>query len=98
MKGLEFTEDIIGRVDEMDQAVYKMCLVFLQLKDDEADVDTKFPWDISIIQEIYDFTVCTLRKNKYLICDPSIIREDEEKVDQFCKIEECGFRECKLHL
>ena len=96
MKELEFTEDMIDRNDSMDQAVFKMCLVFLQLEDD-PDKDTKFPWDVNIIGDIFDFTVNTLRANNFLVCDPSIVQKDGGNASQFCNTEVCGFKECKLH-
>lgn len=92
---MEFTNEMIDRIDELDNAVYQMCLVFLQLHDMD-DLEAEFPWDIAIIQEIYDSIVDTLRKNKYRVCDPCVER-DEKGSRRFCDIKECGFKECRLH-
>ena len=52
-KELEFTKEMLERNDVLDNAVYKMCLTFLQFEEDE-NLDVKFPWDISILGEIKD--------------------------------------------
>lgn len=92
---MDMTNEMIDRIDEMDNAVYQMCLVFLHLNYAD-DADTKFPWDISIIGEIYDDAVRILRKNHYKICDPCMI-EQEDGGRIYCDTSECGFKECKLH-
>ncbi|CUX24299.1 hypothetical protein [Clostridium sp. C105KSO13] len=92
---MEFTGDMIDRIDEMDNAIYQMCLVFLQLSNTD-DLDSKFPWNIAIIQEIYDFTVEILRRNGYRVCDPCI-ESSGNGSRRFCEIKECGFSECKRH-
>ena len=38
-KELEFTKEMLERNDVLDNAVYKMCLTFLQFEDDE-NLDT----------------------------------------------------------
>ena len=63
-KELEFTKEMLERNDVLDNAVYKMCLTFLQFEEDE-NLDVKFPWDISILGEIRDLTVELLREKWY---------------------------------
>lgn len=92
---MKLTDDMIDRIDEMDNAVYQMCLVFLQLNDTD-DVDSKFPWNISIIGEIYDLTVRILRNNQYQVCNPCLEKQKDGS-NSYCGIKECGFKECKLH-
>ena len=91
---MEYTDDMIDRIEKMDQAVYKMCLVFLQL-DDTDDLEAKFPWHTEIIEEIYDAAVRTLRKYQYNVCDPYVKHAGDSS--QYCNIKTCGIRECKLH-
>ena len=96
MDKLKFTDAMIDRIDAMDQAVYQMCLAFLQIDCEKDDLEEFFPWNAAIIQEIYDLTVSVLRKHQYQVCDPSIIR-DKEHGDCFCHISECGYQRCNLH-
>lgn len=91
---MEYTGDMIDRIEEMDQAVYKMCLAFLQLNDAD-DLEVKFPWSSDIIEEIYGAAVQTLRKYQYKVCDPYV--EHTGGSSQYCNIKTCGIRECKLH-
>lgn len=92
---MEFTDDMIDRIDKMDQAVYQMCLVFLQLSDTD-DLDTKFPWNVEVIGEIYDCTVEILRRNGYKVCDPCVESSESDR-DRYCEVKECGFETCSLH-
>ena len=84
-KELEFTKEMLERNDVLDNAVYKMCLTFLQFEDDENS-DVKFPWDISILGEIRDLTVELLREKWYPVCDPCIVCDEPNR---YCDIEEC---------
>lgn len=91
-KELEFTGDMMERDDIMDNAVYQMCLAFLGIESD--DTEDKFPWDISILNEIREFTVHLLREQGYQVCDPYIERDD---IDHYCSPHVCGFKKCELH-
>ena len=84
-KELEFTKEMLERNDALDNAVYKMCLTFLQIEDDE-NLDVKFPWDISILGEIRDLTVELLREKWYPVCDPCIVCDEPNR---YCNTEEC---------
>ncbi len=92
-KDLEFTEKMSERSDVLDNAVYKMCLAFLQFEDNK-NLDVKFPWDISILAEIRDLTVKLLRKKGYPVCAPCIICDEP---NQYCNLEECYMGSCNLH-
>lgn len=48
---LEFTDSMIERMDEMDQAVYQICLTLLELENEE-DYAKRFPWNIGIVEEM----------------------------------------------
>lgn len=89
-KELEFTEEMLARSDVMDNAVYTMCLAFIQYENDEE----KFPWDICLLSEIREFTIKILREKGYPVCDPCIIRG---KTDRYCSLEECKLENCTLH-
>lgn len=89
---LEFTGRMLERSDVMVSAVYKMCLTFLQFEEEESM--KKFPWDISILGEIQDFTIQKLRQKGYPVCDPYIIRGESA---QYCDCEECKMESCDLH-
>lgn len=92
-KELEFTKEMSERNDALDNAVYEMCLTFLQYEKDE-DADVKFPWDISILAEIRDLTVRLLREKRYPVCDPCIICDES---NQYCDLKECYMKNCNLH-
>ena len=95
MEELEFTEKMLERSDELDQAVYQMCLTFLQLSM-EMDIQEEFPWDIAILQDIRDYVIQVLRKHKYTVCDP-YIEQDQSQKSKFCEIKECRKEKCNLH-
>ena len=92
-KELEFTNEMLERNDALDNAVYDMCLTFLQFEEDE-NLDVKFPWDISILGEIRDLTVVLLREKWYPVCDPCIVCDEPNR---YCDIEECYMHSCNLH-
>ena len=92
-KELEFTKEMLERNDILDNAVYKMCLTFLQFEDDE-NLDVKFPWDISILGEIRDLTVELLWEKGYPVCDPCIVCDEPNR---YCNLEECYMHSCNLH-
>ena len=92
-KELEFTKEMLERNDVLDNAVYKMCLTFLQFEDDENS-DVKFPWDISILGEIRDLAVELLREKGYPVCDPCIVCDEPNR---YCNLEECYMHSCNLH-
>ena len=92
-KELEFTKEMLERNDVLDNAVYKMCLTFLQFEDDE-NLDVKFLWDISILGEIRDLTVELLREKGYPVCDPCIVCDG---LNQYCSLKECYMKSCNLH-
>lgn len=92
-KELEFTKEMLERNDILDNAVYKMCLTFLQFEDDE-NLDVKFPWDISILGEIRDLTVELLRGKGYPVYDPCIVCDEPNR---YCNLEECYMHSCNLH-
>lgn len=91
-KELEFTNGMIERNDAMDNAVYQICLEFLGIETD--DNQDKFPWDISILGEIREFTVHLLRKRGYPVCDPYIEQDGEEC---YCSLNICGLKKCEKH-
>ncbi|NBI61122.1 hypothetical protein D3Z53_24770 [Lachnospiraceae bacterium] len=92
-KELEFTKEMLERNDVLDNAVYKMCLTFLQFEDGE-NLDVKFPWDISILGEIRDLTVELLREKGYPVCDSCIVCDEPNR---YCNLEECYMHSCNLH-
>ena len=92
-KELEFTNEMLKRNDALDNAVYDMCLLFLQFENDK-DVEKKFPWDISILWEIRNLTIELLREKGYSVCDPCIICGAPS---QYCSLEECQMKNCNLH-
>lgn len=92
-KELEFTKEMLERNDVLDNAVYKMCLTFLQFEDGE-NLDVKFPWDISILGEIRDLTVELLWEKGYPVCDPCIVCDEPNR---YCNLEECYMHSCNLH-
>lgn len=91
---LEFTDSMIKRMDEMDQAVYQMCLTLLGLENDE-DYAKRFPWNIGIVEEIKESAIRILNKNQYKVCYPFI--KEEEGNSDFCGLDSCGFSECFRH-
>lgn len=92
-KELEFTKEMLERNDVLDNAVYKMCLTFLQFEDGE-NLDVKFPWDISILGEIRYLTVELLREKGYPVCDSCIVCDEPNR---YCNLEECYMHSCNLH-
>lgn len=88
---LEFTDAMLERTEEMDYAIYHMCLALLRLEDKED----QFPWDVGILEEIKESVLYILRKNHYKTCDPYIKEEDEK--EEYCSLENCGFTECNRH-
>ena len=92
-KELEFTKEMLECNDILDNAVYKMCLTFLQFEDDE-NLDVKFLWDISILGEIRDLAVELLREKGYPVCDPCIVCDE---LNQYCSLKECYRKSCNLH-
>ena len=91
---LEFTDSMIKRMDEMDQAVYQMCLTLLGLENDE-DYAKRFPWNIGIVEEIKESAIRILNKNQYRVCHPFI--QEEEGNREFCELDSCGLSECFRH-
>ena len=91
---LEFTDSMIKRMDEMDQAVYQMCLTLLGLENDE-DYAKRFPWNIGIVEEIKESAIRILNKNQYRVCRPFI--QEEEGNREFCELDSCGLSECFRH-
>lgn len=91
---IEFTDAMIERIDEIDNAVYRMCLTLLELEN-EKDYEERFPWNIGILEEIKESAIWILNKNQYQVCDPFI--EDEEEGRKFCGLDSCGFTECSRH-
>lgn len=91
---LEFTDSMIERMDEMDQAVYQMCLTLLELEN-EGDFAKRFPWNRGIVEEIKESAIWILNKNQYRVCYP-FIKEEEGNRD-FCGLDSCGLSECFRH-
>lgn len=91
---MEFTDAMIERADEVDNAVYQMCLTLLELED-EKDYKERFPWDIGILEEIKESAIQILNRNRYKVCDPFM--EDEGEGRKFCGLDSCGFTECTRH-
>lgn len=61
---MEFTDAMMERADEVDNAVYRMCLTLLELEN-EKDYEERFPWNIGILEEIKDSAIRILNKNQY---------------------------------
>lgn len=95
MEELEFTEPMMKRSDVLDDAVYQMCVIFLQLNE-EDDAAEKFPWNVAVLQEIREGVLQVLRKHGYKVCDPYIDR-NENQGSKFCETKECGKETCILH-
>lgn len=91
---LEFTDSMIERMDEMDRAVYQMCLTLLELENEE-DCAKRFPWNRGIVEEIKESAIWILNKNQYRVCYP-FIKEEEGNRD-FCGLDSCGLSECFRH-
>lgn len=91
---MEFTEAMIKRADEVDNAVYRMCLTLLELEN-EKDYEERFPWNIGILEEIKESAIRILNKNQYKVCNPFI--GDEEEGRKFCELDSCGLTECARH-
>lgn len=91
---MEYTEAMMKRADEVDNAVYQMCLTLLELEN-EKDYEERFPWNIGILEEIKESAIRILNKNQYKVCDPFI--EDEEECRKFCELDSCGLTECTRH-
>lgn len=92
---MEFTDAMMERADEVDNAVYRMCLTLLELEN-EKDYEERFPWNIGILEEIKESAIRILNKNQYKVCNPFI--EDEEEDRKFCELDSCGLTECVRHL
>ena len=91
---LEFTDSMIERMDEMDQAVYQMCLTLLELENEE-DYAKRIPWNIGIVEEIKESVIQILNENQYRVCHPFI--QEEEGNREFCGLDSCGLSECFRH-
>ena len=85
---------MIERMDEMDQAVYQMCLTLLKLENEE-DYAKRFPWNIGIVEEIKESAIQILNENQYRVCHPFI--QEEEGNREFCGLDSCGLSECFRH-
>ena len=81
---------MIERMDEMDQAVYQMCLTLLELENEE-DYAKRFPWNIGIVEEIKESAIQILNENQYRVCHPFI--QEEEGNREFCGLDSCGLSE-----
>ena len=81
---------MIERMDEMDQAVYQMCLTLLKLENEE-DYAKRFPWNIGIVEEIKESAIQILNENQYRVCHPFI--QEEEGNREFCGLDSCGLSE-----
>lgn len=93
-KELEFTDLMLNRIDEVDHAVYQMCLTLLELENEE-DYEKRFPRDVSILEEIRESVIQILKKRQYKVCNPFI--EDEDGNQEFCGLESCGLTKCVRH-
>ena len=91
---MEFTDDMMERANEVDNAVYRMCLTLLELEN-EKEHEERFPWNIGILEEIKESAIRILNKNQYKVCNPFI--EDEEEGRKFCELDSCGLTECTRH-
>ena len=91
---LELTDSMIERMDEMDRAVYQMCLTLLELENEE-DYAKRFPWNRGIVEEIKESAIWILNKNQYRVCYPFIKEEDGNR--DFCGLDSCGLSECFRH-
>ena len=92
-KELEFTNQMIEIIDIIDNATYDLCVTLLQYVNDK-DVETKFPWDISILADIWDYAIQVLRERGYAVCDPCIVHDG---TDRYCNLGECRMESCNLH-
>lgn len=91
---MEFTDAMMERANEVDNAVYRMCLKFLELEN-EKEHEERFPWNIGILEEIKESAIRILNKNQYKVCNSFI--EDEEEDRKFCGLDSCGLTECARH-
>lgn len=91
---LEFTDAMMERIDEVDNAVYQMCLTLLELKN-EKEYEKQFPWDVGILEEIKESAIQILEKRQYQVCNPFI--KDQDGKREFCGLESCGRTECVRH-
>ncbi len=91
---MEFIDAMMKRADEVDNAVYRMCLTLLELEN-EKDYEERFPWNIGILEEIKESVIRILNKNQYKVCNPFIENEEEDR--KFCELDSCGLTECARH-
>lgn len=68
---LEFTNEQLERIDEIDNTVYNALLILLE-KDEES-----FPWDISIISEVVEAISDISEKRGYHLRRPCILRSKD---------------------
>lgn len=87
-KEVEMTDKMVKRADELDNAVYDMLLVFLQLDSEEAEKE--FPWNIEIIREVLGFACSVLAREGKPVCNPYISDGSYR-----CTLSECGCRKCR---
>lgn len=90
----EFTDAMMERTDDINNAVYQMCLTLLELEN-ATDCEEQFPWNIGILEEIKDAAIQILNKNQYNVCNPGM--EDNGDGRKFCGLVSCGFTKCTRH-
>lgn len=83
---------MMERADEVDNAVYRMCMTLLELEN-EKDYEERFPWNVGILEEIKESAIRILNKNQYKVCNPFIEEEDRK----FRGLDSCGLTECTRH-
>lgn len=89
-KEIELTDRMAERADELDNAVYDMLITLLQLEGEE--IDREFPWNITIIREILDYTISVLEREGKSVCNPYITHTGKQ--DYLCTLSECGCSKC----
>lgn len=89
-KEIELTDRMVERADELDNGVYDMLITLLQLEGEE--IDREFPWNITIIREILDYTISVLEREGKSVCNPYITHTGKQ--DYLCTLSECGCSKC----
>lgn len=62
----------------------------MQLEGEE--IDREFPWNITIIREILDYTISALEREGKSVCNPYITHTGKQ--DYLCTLSECGCSKC----
>ena len=90
-----FENYLVERNDDIDNTANALMRLLLALPEEEDTENDPFPWDMSLIGEVEEFTTSLLAEHGHLVCHPYYEGEGEipcyRGVD--CQRKSCPFKE-----